>query len=408
MKLAFPASAILKMFGTSYYFTILPVDAESKFDYRQEMRGSGAWMMTRYERGVGWTYEQNPNWYKRGERGGPFLDKLEYYLMPETSTRLAQLEAKNISFIANPGNDLVLTLKRSKPEMLMTASTPFRGNGGPTLIGMSKLPESRWEKDVRLRQALSMTIDRDAYIDTFNNVSGFRKEGLPFEVGWHTHIGCSWPGQWLNPHPSDNKMGENGKFFHHLPDEAAKLLRAAGMFGMEDTLTYAATGQFGTPKQIEVLVQMMNEGGHFKIKLNPDDYTTVITPKYTFGHGTYPDMGTHPFGSYSDLDVCIWNIYSPSGRNDIVNHHTPELQDLMIKHRRELDVKKRTAIAHDWQKAIAKHMPVVPFPGSGTLFNLHWPWLENYGWLDPAPGGVTAQEIYPYYWYNKAKDSRTA
>jgi ABC-type transport system substrate-binding protein len=221
-------------------------------------------------------------------------------------------------------------------------------------------------------------------------------------------MGCNWPGLWLNPSPQDNKLGENAKYFHYLPDEAAKMLRAAGAFGTEDTMTYAATGQFGTPKQIETIVQMWNEGGHFKIRLNPEDYTTVITPKYTFGKGQYPDLGTHPYGGYSDWDLAMWNLFSPSGRNDIVAHHTPELQEIMVKHRRELDLKKRIPLAHEWQRRIAYHMPVVPFPGAGTTFNLHWPWLENYSWLDVAPGGVLAQEVLPYYWYNPEKDTRSA
>ena len=70
-KLAFPSSAMMKMFGTIYYFAILPVEAEDKFNFKQEMRGSGAWMLTNYERGVGWGYERNPNWFMAKER--PFL-----------------------------------------------------------------------------------------------------------------------------------------------------------------------------------------------------------------------------------------------------------------------------------------------------------------------------------------------
>ena len=406
IKLAFPMGALLKMFGTIYYFAILPTDAESKFDIRQDMRGSGAWMMTKYERSVGWEYQRNPNWYRANER--PYFDGLNYALVADYVANSsagvvaqAQFKAKRLWNIT-PAADLVLGMRREDSTIQMVPQSPFRGQASINYIGMSKLPTSKWEKDVRLRQALSMTIDRDLYIDTFSNVSGFEKEGLPMEVGHNTHVPASWPTIWLDP--KKNQLGDNSKYLQYQPDEAAKLLRAAGAFGAEDSITYAATGLFGTQKQLEVLAQMWNEKGHFKIKLNPEDYTTVITPKYTFGKGQYPDLGTHPLGSWSDWDTAMFNTFTPSGRNDYVGHDTPELKDLMTKYRRELDVKKRNEIAKDWQKAMAKEMVIIPFPGAATRFDLQWPWYGNGGYFQTAGGGVVQQEVLIDQYYDKAKD----
>jgi len=371
------------------------------------MRGSGAWMMTKYDRSIGWEYKRNPNWFRANDR--PFFDGIDYALIPDYAAAgpqtLAQLKAKRLWSLPAPPADLVLTLKREDATLQMIPVSPFQGQGSVTYIGMSKLPDSKWEKDVRLRQALSMVLDREAYIDTFNNVSGFEKEGLPMETGWNTHVPCSWPTIWLNP--QKNELGENSKYLQYQPKEAADLLRAANAFGTEDTITYAATGQFGTPKQIEVLVQMMNTGGHFKIKQNPEDYTTVITPKYTFGHAQYPDLGTHPLGGWSDWDIALWNTFSPSGRNDYVGHDTPHLKEIMTRHRRELDGKKRNEIAKEWQKAIAKEMVIVPFPGQATTFGLYWPWYGNGGYFQTAGGGVAPQETRTLEWYDKSKDTRS-
>lgn len=412
IKQAFPMGALLKMLGTIYYFAILPVEAENKFDFRQDMRGSGAWMMTKYERSVGWEYRRNPNWFKAPDR--PFLEGIDYALIPDFANfgpqTLAQLKAKRLWSLglgaqSIPG-DLVLPLKSDSPDLLMIQNSPFRGQGSQTYIGMSKLPDSKWEKDVRLRQALSMVIDREAYIDAFYNVSGFEKVGLAVETGWNTHVPCSWPTIWLNP--QKNELGENSKYLQYQPKEAADLLRAAGAFGAEDTITYSSQGQFGTAKQLDVLVQMMNTGGHFKIKQNPEDYTTVITPKYTFGHAQYPDLGTHPLGGWSDWDIALWNTFSPSGRNDYVGHDTPHLKEIMLRHRRELDPKKRIEIAKEWQKAVAKEMVIVPFPGAATSFGLEWPWYGNGGYFEGAGGGVTPQEVLIDAWYDKSKDTRSA
>ena len=414
VKQAFKSGAMLKMFGTIYYFAILPVEADGRFDVRNEMRGSGAWMLTRYEPSVGWEYRRNPNWYKAAER--PFLDGIDYILLPDLTSAgpqtLAQFSAKrlwSLGVVPPTGvqpADLVLPIKKDAPELLMLPVSPLRGQTSINYIGMSKLPDSKWEKDVRLRQALSMVLDRDGYIDAFYNVSGFEKEGLPVETGWNTHVPASWPTIWLDP--KENKLGENSKFLQYQPDEAAKLLRAANAFGAEDTITYAATGQFGTPKQIEVMVQMMNQGGHFKITQNPDDYTTVITPKYTFGKGQYPDLGTHPLGGWVDWEIPMFNTFTPGGRNDYVGHDTPAIKEIMLRYRNELDEEKRIAIAKEWQTAMAKEMLLVPFPGQATAFGLSYPWFGNVGYHDVAGGGVAPQETYIHYWYDKSKDNRPA
>jgi ABC-type transport system substrate-binding protein len=177
-KLAYPMGALLKMFGTVFYYFLLPADADSKFDAKQEMRGSAAWMMTKYERSVGWEYRRNPNWFKAADR--PFLDGINYALLPDYQSlgpqSLAQFKAKRL-WTLTPSADLALELKKDQPEVLMYSVSPFRGQGSQNYIGLSKLPDSPFEKDLRVRQALSMLIDRDAYIDVVGNVSGFRKQG---------------------------------------------------------------------------------------------------------------------------------------------------------------------------------------------------------------------------------------
>ena len=132
-----------------------------------------------------------------------------------------------------------------------------------------------------------------------------------------------------------------------------------------------------------------------------------ITPKYTFGHGQYPDLGTHPLGGWVDWDLPLWNTFSPSGRNDYVGHDTPNLKELMVKHRQELDPKKRLSIAHEWQREVAKEMVIIPFPGNATSFSLGWPWLGNWGWHQVAGGGTAQQEVLVNWFYDKSKDTRT-
>jgi hypothetical protein len=80
----------------------------------------------------------------------------------------------------------------------------------------------------------------------------------------------------------------------------------------------------------------------------------------------------------------------------------------MVKHRQELDPKKRIQISNDWQREVAKEMVIVPFPGNATSFSLAWPWLQNCGWYVVAGGGTAQQETMTNWWYDKSKDTRTS
>src|SRR5439155_14646554 len=110
---------------------------------------------------------------------------------------------------------------------------------------------------------------------------------------------------------------------------------------------------------------------------------------------------------WSDWDIALWNTFSPNGRNDYVGHETPALKEIMVRHRKEPDLKKRNEISKEWQKAIAKEMVIIPFPGLATTFGLQWPWYGNGGYFETAGGGVAPQETRVLEWYDKSKDTRT-
>ena len=43
-------------------------------------------------------------------------------------------------------------------------------------------------QDERVRQAVSMSFDRDLYISTFYNVDNFKKAGLPIDTAWNSGL----------------------------------------------------------------------------------------------------------------------------------------------------------------------------------------------------------------------------
>jgi ABC-type transport system substrate-binding protein len=245
-----------------------------------------------------------------------------------------------------------------------------------------------------MRQALSMLIDRDAYLEAIFALSNFERDGVPVEVGWHSHVPCSWPTIWLDP--KKNELGENSKYFHYNVAEAKKLLAAAG-YNNQPLLFQQADRHAAKP--MEVLRGMWSEGFNLEVKILPYEPTWRQTCQTSAGadyNGICYNPGT---GFNAEQHIVRW--YTPEGRYRFTTEETPILTPLARKIRAELDGNRQTELIKEFQRDAAKAMPLIMSIGSTTGFALKWPWLENKGaWTDTR----TSTHVKSYYWYNKALD----
>jgi ABC-type transport system substrate-binding protein len=407
VRLAFPDSAILSMLAWGWFLNVMPVEADGKFEPRSEMRGSGPWMMTDFKPSASWTYRANPNWHRTSE-GLPYLEGIDYALIQEPAVAEAQFKAGRLWSLNTPNPDNVLTIKRENPGALLYQQTPRQGNGGYRLLSPSKRPDSPL-MDARVLQAASMLIDRDALNDVFGNTGNFSKQGLEVESVWHSHTPASWSSIWLDP--KSGKLGPDSKFFQHNPDEAARLLRAAGKFGLEQEYTMWTPVDPAWQRQTEVVAQMLQEGGHFKLKTATMDYNSAYQPLYLRSGNQF--QGWAPFQVFSglpDWNMVMWNHTNPGARNDYISdwNNVPGLKEVMEKSRMELDEQKRIGLAHEWQKLMAKHMPFIPYsmPSGTGSFSLAWPWYGNYGVFKTYGTFTDASDWYPRVWHDKAKEAK--
>jgi ABC-type transport system substrate-binding protein len=228
------------------------------------------------------------------------------------------------------------------------------------------------------------------------------------EHGWDTHAPVGWPDDWLDP--KAGKLGDVSKYWQFNPEEAFKLLNAAGFFGAEFPYSYISAGGISTDayrKQNEVIVAMLSNNGALKPRPNLVDSAPYIQ-RYTLGKGQYEGVAYVPVGGLPDMDMFIHAIYMPGGRNDYVTtkENLGPAFDLAVKHQQELDVKKRSELTHQWQIAIAEKMPTIPVQGNNewTQFTLNWPKLGNYGSTVVASSDAVYNTLYENYWYDKSKD----
>src|SRR5262249_51566263 len=156
-----------------------------------------------YQRSAYIQYEANPDWY---EYSKVLLKEKHYPIIGEYATGLAQLRAGNIATYSVVGED-VLATKKDVPQLLMVAQEDH--THGQYGYRFSQLRNSPF-RDSRVRQALSMLMDRDLLIDTFFNTKEFTDSGLPVERRWNTVIPGGEEGWWLDP--QSKEFGENAKY----------------------------------------------------------------------------------------------------------------------------------------------------------------------------------------------------
>jgi ABC-type transport system substrate-binding protein len=267
-------------------------------------------------------------------------------------------------------------------------------------------------RDERVRQAMAMSYDRDLWIETIYNTTSFQDIGLPVETRWHSHISSGVDGWWLDPQGPE--FGENAKYFEFNPEEAKKLLAAAGFGnGVETNAFHIATSQYGRNfvDQVAIQIGFMNDIG-IRTRISNPDYQTNWLPDYYYGVGNFDGvaLGAENF-SGQDVGAFIFSRYhpdgprfkgfDPSGRNPKAGD--PEVTKMADEIRLEFDDAKRREIARRFQQYLAKTMYLVPFPGQAAGFNLVWPAVGNAGVFQSGSAYSAGTETVINIWLDRSQ-----
>jgi len=400
VKLAFPFAPIGSILAFTRNFEVLPREADGGFDPRTEARGSGAWILSDYQRSVRLSLRRNPNWFIKDR---PFLEGWERPIITEYASALAQFRAKKVWSYPVRQEDIIAT-KRDLPELVLQQDD-FARSCWMLYFGIR--PGSPF-LDERVRRAASMLINREEWIDTFFNVNKFKAEAYPVDVRWHSHISSGWESYWVDPRSA--AIGEGKANFEYNPAEAKKLLAAAGYpNGVSTDFTFLTTAQYGTiyVQQAEVFKGMLEAHGDFKFRQNNPDYQTEFIPKYVFNKGNFNGIYVAATTTHPEVDGPLFSVFHRQGN---AQHMALDgvggderLFSLIEAQRKELDANKRVQIVQEFQRYIATKMYSLPYPGQARPYTLAWPWIGNLGVFRDYDTEAAPQESFPTLWFDKAK-----
>lgn len=389
--MAKPAATFLDVLADTNVFWIMPKEAFSGgFDPAKIAIGSGPWVWKEYQPSVKHVMTRNPNWHMGGPHGAPFVDGVETAIIPEYANRLAQFLAGNLDLVDVNADDLPGVIKQ-------ISGAKISGTTGPTLSFTFLSPDAytTWAKDPRVRQAISMSLNRDDLMELGYNVKKLKDAGLKVETPWHNLIPAGETAWWIDP--TGSKMGDAGKYFKYNPTDAKALLSAAGYPNGVDAGTYQYTAnRYGKLfNDIAEANQSYMAAVGIKTATEVQDYSSkYITQTFignfqgiAFGYETpFPEAGSYLTRFFTD------NPQNHSKIND------PDLKKIADDAAAELNEEKRKELFAQAQIKNAQNMYYIPnVAGAGTGWGAGQPNLNNYGvWNTKSYGWQS--EVAPFYW----------
>lgn len=373
-KMAFPWSALLAGLAEGGPHQIAPIEAEDKFKPQTTTRGSGPWMLE-YEPSVAFRWRRNPGYFLNNV---PYLEGYDQPILPEYATRLSQFRAKGVwSLLPNPA-DLPATMN-DLPSVLA-----YQGEIGISHLHMyfSGRPDNPF-RDVRLRRAAAMALDRELFAEVLSEAETLRSFGLPPTLIINNNIPGGASDYWLEP--TGKEMGSAGQYFKYDQAEARKLISAAGHANGIDVVARVSTRSHGAGKESDIALEMMQEVG-FRVKNEPAEYNTVYVPNIISAKGDWDGNISFSGGSMGFSPATgLFRVHHPAGgtsrvswRGEPWDSDHKKISDLIDAAGKEIDQERYRSRIYELQRELGLYQGAVIVNFSTGPFSLVWPWVKNW------------------------------
>jgi peptide/nickel transport system substrate-binding protein len=369
-QLSKPYAPFLYSIGYPQYLGMLPREAGNGFDPEKDMVGAGPFVFESNQPDVAIKFRRHPDYFVKGQ---PYVDSWTLAIIPETSQQLAQFQAEKLDIVV-PIHESVKDLRASNPKATVvkypSSTLPFlftqQRGGGPF-------------KDERIRQALSLAVDRDALLKLSFDGEGWWQNVVP------THLGRWWTD------PKDAANMPSVRWFgtadrkKNLADAVA-LLKAAGYDeGRKLPIKYFYTpNAYGDRynQWAEATQGFLKETGVFQPTTVPTDYRGewIAAGGVFFGApARFPDDGV-AFALQTPVtdahDFVFNTLHSRSTRNHS-GINDPDLDALIDREVTTIDDTERVKAIHAIVARTndrAYYAPVMTGPAYVAL----QPWMRGF------------------------------
>ena len=312
--------------------------------------------------GASYTFNRNPNYWAKDPVGPgkgnqlPYIDGVTYLQIPDKATQIAGLRTSKIDWLNNVSLNDATNLKKSNPEIVYKQQY----NTNDMIIAGREDDVTLPFKDLRVRQALLMAIDKDA-IKT--QLYGSQAEILSYPA----------PPSFKDVYtPIDQLPASTQEPFTYNPDKAKQLLAAAGYpNGFKTTILTSSDSNY-----IDLLTVVQSYWAKIGVTLQLDarDYTTFKVLQS--GH-QYKEMviWANSLGSHqkfiSTIPVYTWNL--PIINDPIINDVRSQVY---MWENLTNQTKQDQLVKAGMQQELAQ-LYYLPMPAP-YIYTFWKPWVKNY------------------------------
>lgn len=318
---------------------IVPREAvEAPGGLTQNPIGTGAFMLKEFSPGEGALLVRNPDYFLKDKDGRqlPYVDAIRLVFTKDAATETALFRSKQLDVMRISTLDLLYELLKTVPD-LQLYRVPSLGWGDYGLtLALQKAPYN----DVRVRQALSMAINREVVADVINRGDAALYGPFPWVMAGYTQR-------------TDYAYTNLGPNYAYDPKKARELLAAAGYSkGFDMELEWAEFQGWSYGDFVQLLARYFGDVG-VRVKLKQLETSTWLAK--TGGVQPFANAlaAASPIGagpSFTDWVYLRYHSSSPKTVNrDGVND--PRLDEMLTAWRLDSG-EKRPAI----QRAIWDHL----------------------------------------------------
>jgi peptide/nickel transport system substrate-binding protein len=339
-------------YAASQYLPILAheiFDADGDFSKRAVGSGPFQLDMAASKKGNQWIYRRNPTHYRTGL---PYADQITNHVLADDATQNAAFDARQLDILTEAGLALTGAIQHEKVVPGAARYASPNPNYYHLFMNVTKPPLT----DQRVRQAISLSIDRDEILQTFGNGGG----------QWA--LAGAIPGLFTD--------AEARQILKYDPAQAQQLLNAAGYPNGVDLVDVFAPSSGDTYVGVLQLLQSQLRKGKINLTLKATDHTAQADLRRS---GNYQlDLQPRASGLPLDEDSILYGDFYPGLASNYGRVNDPQLTPLLLQQRQEPDIAKRT----DLWRQIIKQVNMNPWALGlffGTAFQMGQPYVENYG-----------------------------
>lgn len=364
-----PFAPFFSYLATPHYGAIVPRDiVEKNGDLQKVASGTGPFVLERFVPDNTVVLKRNPSYY---ESGLPYLDGLEYRIIPDEAARLAALRAGTVHYLWSVDPLIDRQLQGAAGVVLREPDGYCAQHG--MAFNQTKAPFT----DVRVRRAVSVGISRGEIIASVLRGHGAITTKIP---------------------PCDAPFGYSGDekglpYYVHDAALAKRLLAEAGFAGGLDTTLEVSPRFPQTVRTGEVMKEQL-AGAGIRVTLKQVEWGAAIK---NFVRTEYDGMSMIPLVWQPDPDAHVYDIFHSGSAINLGKFKDAKVDQLLEQGRTTLDRDRRIAIYRELQQHMADQAYLI-FPYASGATEALRDTVKGYVSIPGAQPGSRSRQFFKQTW----------